>query len=157
MMQNGHRTKLRIGELAKQLELNPKTIRYYEEIGLMPKPPRTEAGYRLYDAADRERLSFIGKAKAIGLTLEDIREILTIRGDGAPPCEHVSALLDKKLSAIEAQLRALRTFRKDLLTLREAASEAATDQTGVCRIIEHSQPAHSRQIAPAHNLARPAP
>src|SRR5437879_2424546 len=132
MMENGHKTKLRIGELATQLKLNPKTIRFYEEIGLMPKPARTEAGYRLYDAADRERLLFIGKAKAIGLTLADIREILDIRRDGAPPCEHVSALLDKKLAALGEQLRALRAFRKDLLALRQAATEAATDQTGVC-------------------------
>ena len=147
-MQNGHHTRLKIGELAKQLQLNPKTIRYYEGIGLLPKPPRTDAGYRLYDAADRERLLFIGKAKAIGLTLEEIKEVLAIRGDGQPPCEHVRALLDQKLAAVEAQLRALRAFRKELLTLREAALEAATDQGGVCSIIEHYQPARPRVAPP---------
>jgi DNA-binding transcriptional MerR regulator len=147
-MQNGHPTKLKIGELAKQLQLNPKTIRYYEDIGLLPKPPRTEAGYRLYDEADYERLLFIGKAKAIGLTLDDIKEILAIRGDGQPPCENVRELLDQKLAAVEAQLRALRAFRRELLTLREAAREAATDEAGVCSIIEHYQPAHSHAAPP---------
>ncbi len=55
-----NRAQVRIGELAAELGLNPKTIRYYEEIGLLPAPERTLAGYRLYDATDRERLQFIG-------------------------------------------------------------------------------------------------
>lgn len=77
---------MRIGELAAELGLNPKTIRYYEEIGLLPEPRRTQAGYRLYDAADRERLRFILKAKAVGLTLEEIKLVLDVRSNGQPPC-----------------------------------------------------------------------
>jgi len=75
----------RIGELAAELGLNPKTIRYYEDIGLMPEPPRTAAGYRLYGEVDRERLEFILKARAIGLTLEEIHQILALRSQGQPP------------------------------------------------------------------------
>ncbi len=60
MAEGGKSRRMRIGELAGRLDLNPKTIRYYEEIGLLPTPQRTPAGYRLYDAADLERLRFIG-------------------------------------------------------------------------------------------------
>ncbi|MBI2760685.1 MAG: heavy metal-responsive transcriptional regulator [Chloroflexi bacterium] len=102
---------LRIGELAAELGLNPKTIRYYESIGLLPVPPRTEAGYRLYGAADRDRLRFIRKARAIGLTLDEIGQVLALRGEGRRPCEHVVTLLDAKLSAVDEHLRALGDFR----------------------------------------------
>ena len=130
---------LRIGELAAALGLNPKTIRYYEDIDLLPAPRRSPAGYRLYDAADRERLRFISKAKAIGLTLQEIREILTRRQGGEQPCEHVRELLDKKLAAVEAQLRALGSIRQELLALREEAAAATQPGASVCRIIEHHQ------------------
>ncbi|MDP8900894.1 MAG: heavy metal-responsive transcriptional regulator [Actinomycetota bacterium] len=101
----------RIGELAGELGLNPKTIRYYEAIGLLPAPARTATGYRLYGTADRERLRFIGKAKAIGLTLAEIGEVLTLRDDGTCPCPHVLGLLDRKLAAVDAQLRLLSDVR----------------------------------------------
>jgi MerR family Zn(II)-responsive transcriptional regulator of zntA len=70
---------LRIGELAAEFGLNPKTIRYYESMALLPRPKRTRSGYRKYARADRDRLEFVLKARAIGLTLEDIGEILRLR------------------------------------------------------------------------------
>jgi MerR family Zn(II)-responsive transcriptional regulator of zntA len=132
--------KLRIGELAAELGLNPKTIRYYEQIGLLPAVPRTESGYRLYGAADIERLRFIGKAKAVGLSLEEIGEILALRREGRAPCEHVLELLNRKLAAVDRQLRALRDFRRELLGLREEAARTATAEACVCGIIEHHEP-----------------
>ncbi len=136
------KAQVRIGELATELGLNPKTIRYYEEIGLLPVPQRTLAGYRLYDATDRERLQFIGKAKAIGLTLEEIREILTLRRDGERPCAHVLALLDQKLATVDAQLRTLKEFRTDLVALREEAAETMSSDACVCGIIELHETTH---------------
>jgi DNA-binding transcriptional MerR regulator len=133
--------QLKIGELATVLGLNPKTIRYYEDIRLLPKPQRTVSGYRLYEAADVERLSFIGKAKAIGLTLEEIREILDARRDGQRPCQHVLALLDHKLAAVDQQLRALTEFREELVTLRKEAAETMEEDATVCSIIEQHEPA----------------
>lgn len=131
-----NKAQVRIGELATELGLNPKTIRYYEEIGLLPAPRRTPAGYRLYDTADRERLQFIAKAKAIGLTLEEIREILMLRRDGERPCGHVLGLLDQKLATVDAQLRTLADFRQDLVALREEAVETMSGDACVCGIIE---------------------
>jgi MerR family Zn(II)-responsive transcriptional regulator of zntA len=130
------RTQLRIGELADELGLNPKTIRYYEEIGLLPEPRRNAAGYRIYGAAARERLRFIAKAKGIGLTLHEIGEILTLRDAGAEPCAHVRELIDRKLAAVEEQLRLLQDVRLDLLTLQAKAAVTTCSCTPICEIIE---------------------
>ncbi|HZA92272.1 MAG TPA: heavy metal-responsive transcriptional regulator, partial [Gemmatimonadales bacterium] len=102
---------MRIGALAADVQLNPKTIRYYEEIGLLPAPRRTAAGYRQYGAADRQRLRFIAKAKALGFTLREIGEILALRDGGEEPCSYLGQLLDHKLAAIEVQLALLMELR----------------------------------------------
>lgn len=135
-------TRLRIGELAGQLGLNPKTIRYYEEIGLLPAPERTRAGYRLYGSADQERLRFIGQAKALGLTLSEIGEILALRDGGQQPCAHVLDTLDRKVTAVEEQLRALTELHDELLTLRQEAATTASDNAPICTIIEHHAASH---------------
>jgi DNA-binding transcriptional MerR regulator len=147
---------LRIGALAAELGLNPKTIRYYEEIGLLPEPQRTPAGYRLYDEADRERWLFIGKAKGIGLTLQEIREILTLRNRGEQPCDHVRQLLEHKLAAVDEQLRVLTEFRQELMALREDAATAQVAEAGVCGIIEHHGWAHSKAGLPSTPALRAA-
>jgi len=130
---------LRIGQLAGQLGLNPKTIRYYEQVSLLPKPRRTAAGYRLYGAGDRDRLQFILKAKAIGLTLEEIKEILVLRGDGRQPCQHVLGLIDHKIAGVDQQLRALSAFREEQVGLREEAAQTMNAEACVCGIIEHHE------------------
>ncbi|WP_376790848.1 heavy metal-responsive transcriptional regulator [Thermoflexus sp.] len=128
---------MRIGQLAAELGLNPKTIRYYEEIGLLPRPARTPAGYRLYRPADRDRLQFILKAKAIGFSLKEIKEILALRQAGEQPCAHVLALLDQKIAAIDRQLAALAAFRQELVDLREEAIKTMGGESHICGIIEH--------------------
>lgn len=128
---------MRIGELAAELGLNPKTIRFYEEIGLLPPARRTPSGYRLYGAADRERLRFILKAKAVGLTLEEIKQVLDVRSKGQQPCRHVLALLDQKLAAVDRQLRALSEFRRELVALHSEGAETMRAEACVCGIIEH--------------------
>ena len=140
-------TVLRIGELAGELGLNPKTIRYYEEIGLLPAPQRSTAGYRLYGAADRERLRFIAKAKAIGLSLEEISEILQLRDGGTNPCSHVRDLLDRRLAAVDEHLRVLSDLRRELLALRDEAVTADGESAEVCGIIEHHKPLRRRMAS----------
>ena len=131
-----------IGALAADFGLNPKTIRYYEDIGLLTSPKRTASGYRVYGEAERDQLDFILKARGIGLTLEEIGEILAMRRDGQQPCEHVVELLDKKLDAVDSQLRALHDFRGELAEMRADAAQNA-DSTGcVCGIIEHHETDH---------------
>lgn len=126
----------RIGELAAAEGLNPRTMRYYERIGLLPPPRRSPAGYRLYGAAEREQLRFIRKAQGVGFTLREIAAILALRRSGRAPCQHVVALLDEKLARVERQLRALAELQGQLLQLRAAGTGLATCAAPVCAIIE---------------------
>jgi len=136
MIENRTMPGVRIGKIAAEFGLNPKTIRYYEDISLLPPAQRSAAGYRLYTDSDRERLRFVAKAKAVGLTLEEIREILLLKQDGVQPCAHVLSLLERKLAAVDKQLRALAEFRQELLAVRDEASETMTATATVCGIIE---------------------
>ncbi len=133
---------MRIGELAARFGLNPKTIRYYEEIGLLPRADRSESGYRLYDERDVERLGFIRRAKTLGLSLDEIRDILSLQQEGSPPCGQVLDLIDLKSSAIEQRIAELQAFRAELATLRAAWTDEgerwrrAATPACICPIIE---------------------
>lgn len=126
---------LTIGELAAKTGLNPKTIRYYESIGLLPPPRRTPSGYRLYGPEDIGRLEFIRKARAVGLRLAEVREVLALQQAGQAPCDRVLALLDAKLAALDRQIGDLLRLRRRLLGLRRKAPKAA-GRGCICGIIE---------------------
>lgn len=126
-----------IGELASRCGLNARTIRYYERIGLLPAPPRTPAGYRIYRDAERETLGFIHQAKAVGLTLDEIVQVLAIRRGGSPPCQHVLALIDQKLEDIARQQIALAALQAELEALRQTTAVQMPDEARVCALIEH--------------------
>lgn len=130
---------VRIGELAAEVGLNPKTIRYYEAIGLLPPPARSAAGYRLYGDEDQVRLRFIAKAKAVGFTLEEIHQILTLRRDGGRPCSHVLGLLEHRITEIDEQIRALAGLREVLATLRTSATGSPYEEAHICGIIERHE------------------
>jgi MerR family Zn(II)-responsive transcriptional regulator of zntA len=134
---------MRIGELAEELRINPKTIRYYERIGLLPDPERSSAGYRLYWDEDRARLEFIRKAKCMGLTLEEVGEILTLRNSGQQPCRHVLQLVEEKIETIDEQLRSLTDLRGELVSLRSEAVGAMERQGSVCSLIEGHEVGHN--------------
>jgi DNA-binding transcriptional MerR regulator len=108
-----------IGELAKRLDLNPRTIRYYERIHLVPEPKRTEAGYRRYGTEDEERVRFIKSAQRLGLTLGEIGEVLAFRQGGQPPCSYVASVIEQRLGEVNQRLRDLRAFRSELTELRD--------------------------------------
>lgn len=135
----------RVSELAAERGINPRTIRYYERIGLLVASRRTAAGYRVYDRADRDRLRFILKAKAIGLSLSEIRDVLALRGQGLTPCTHVVAVVEDKLQQLDEHIRALTKFRDELATLRAGAVEDRLVDGGVCSLIERHEPRHEPQ------------
>lgn len=124
---------VQIGELADAFGINPKTIRYYEEIGLLPEPSRSPSGYRQYGPAGRERLGFVLKAKATGLTLEEIGQVVALRQNGREPCAHVQTLIDQKIAALDDQIRALIELRQELEDLRNAAQTVSGDPTSDAR------------------------
>lgn len=103
-----------IGEIAKAAGLSVKAVRYYESLGLLLPPGRTEAGYRTYSEADLERLRFIQGAKSLGLSLAEIKEIVEAWQAGAAPCGHVEAHLAEKVAALDRRIEELTRFRDGL-------------------------------------------
>lgn len=97
-----------IGTLAKQAGVPIKTIRYYEDVGLLPKATRTAAGYRLYSPDAVDRLQFIKKAQSLGLRLADIKGILELADRGRCPCGHVQHVLKTRLAELGQKIADLR-------------------------------------------------
>ncbi len=111
---------LRIGELAAATDLSTETIRYYEKAGLLPAPARTPAGYRTYGPEAIDRLHFIRGAQRLGLRLEDIRNLLTIRDTGTCPCEPAADFLTRRLAEVDAQILRLEALRTEMVTMLDA-------------------------------------
>jgi MerR family copper efflux transcriptional regulator len=105
---------MRIGELAEQAGVPTRTLRFYEQCGILPAPARTPAGYRDYDETMLARLRFVRAGQALGLSLAEIAEVLRIRDHVGPPCGHVTELLRTHLRAVEEQIRELSALRDEL-------------------------------------------
>ncbi|MFF5485298.1 heavy metal-responsive transcriptional regulator [Streptomyces virginiae] len=120
---------MRIGELATESGLTTKTIRFYEQAGLLPAPPRTPGGYRDFPPHALARLAFVRDAQAGGLTLAEIRSVLALRDSGQAPCAQVGVLIEEHLAEIERRLDELRQART---VLRELARRAAVTDPDTC-------------------------
>src|SRR5713101_4783234 len=103
MGENGNSPTLKIGQLAGRLGLNVRTLRYYESIGLLPAPSRTESGYWLYREADEDRLRFVLQAKRVGLSLEEIGRILELSRHGSA-CDFVRETVSRHIAEIDEQI-----------------------------------------------------
>lgn len=132
-------SSLFIGKVAAQVGLNPKTIRYYEQIGLVPKPERTESRYRLYAPEVIDLLHFIKQAQGFGLRLSEIKEIIAIRQQGHLPCVHVRALLKEKIADLDRKMADLKMLRDRLQALLKAwNSQIRRGKADICPHIEHA-------------------
>lgn len=106
---------LKIGEVAARSGLPVKTVRYYEDIGLLaPTVKRTASGYRLFNREIVNRLAFIKRSQALGLTLSEIQEILTVHDRGQLPCGALKQLLHAKVEAIAEQIESLEILKSEL-------------------------------------------
>ena len=107
---------MRIGELARECGVNPKTIRYYEEFGLFPKASRAPSGHRVYSGRDLQRLQLIRRAKQVGLPLASIRQITAYADTGS--CQHLrprlKELIARQLAEIEGRMKDLRALQREL-------------------------------------------
>lgn len=128
---------MRIGELADAVSVPSKTIRYYEAIGLLPTPPRHANGYRSYDPSAGDRLRFVKAAQAVGFTLTEIKQILSLRDAGEEPCTHVLDLVDRRARDITEQIAALEQMQADLRRLAARARAAGRGDSSYCHLIEH--------------------
>ncbi|MDX2231671.1 MAG: heavy metal-responsive transcriptional regulator [Leptolyngbyaceae cyanobacterium bins.349] len=135
--------RLKIGEVAAITGLSVKTIRYYEEIGLLvPTVLRADSGYRLFDNAVLERLAFIKQVQSLGLSLTEVKDILQVHDQGILPCGEVKHHLQAKKQQIDAAIEALLQQRSQLEIILAAWNEHPISQKAatICPNLQESQP-----------------
>lgn len=128
---------MKIGELAQLGGTTAKTIRFYEQAGVLPAPDRTPSGYRDYGPEFVDRLEFVRRAQAAGLSLREVRQVVTIADRGDKPCAHVVDVLADRLDQVRATLAELSGLESHLTALLEHARVAEPiAEAGVCWILE---------------------
>ncbi|MBA2443160.1 MAG: MerR family DNA-binding transcriptional regulator [Rubrobacter sp.] len=125
--------------MARLAGVPAKTLRYYEEIGLISPSGRTEAGYRIYGRRELEQIEFVRRAKLMGLSLEQIRALVGAAQEGLPGgvLRHLEGLLEQKLEETERRLEDLHAFRESLLGYRERVATA--EARDLCRCSERGE------------------
>jgi DNA-binding transcriptional MerR regulator len=147
---------LKIGEISRRSGVGIETLRFYEKSGLLDKPARTESGYRVYAAEVLERLAFIKQAQSLGFTLEEIRRVIEDARAGQSPCDEVREIVRRRLAELDARMRELRRYRKEL-----AATLAEWERVGrapghICGLIEGTEIKHGGAIPHSFRDAKPA-
>ncbi|MCG7586280.1 Zn(2+)-responsive transcriptional regulator [Photobacterium sp. OFAV2-7] len=126
-----------IGQLAKLCDVSSDTLRFYEKNGLLEPAGRSESGYRLYNEADLSRVKFIMRSKAIGLSLDEIRELLDIRLEACQhSCAEVKAITQAKLAEVDKKMAELRRIRLALKKINDACCGHVDDNASHCSILE---------------------
>lgn len=124
---------LSIGRLSKRTGCNVETIRYYEKIGLLPAPPRTPGGHRVYGGHDARRLAFICRGRGLGFSLDEVRALLALADGEAYNCGKVQEITLHHLRDVKAKIRDLRRLER---TLAAISSECEGGVAPRCPIIE---------------------
>jgi Cu(I)-responsive transcriptional regulator len=132
---------LSIGSLARATGTKVETIRYYERIGLWPAPVRTRGNYRSYDESHLARLSFIRRARDLGFSLDQVRDLLRLADDRDRPCEAVDVIARQHLDAVERKIADLAALRDELADL---IGQCGRGTIADCRIIETLAPSPAR-------------
>jgi Cu(I)-responsive transcriptional regulator len=129
---------LTIGHLASATGTKVETIRFYEKTGLLPAPARTEGNYRAYTEEHLNRLSFIRRARDLGFSLEQVRELLALADDRGRSCSAIDAIATEHRLEVERKIRDLQALKAELDTLIDQCSCGTVAD---CRIIEALSPA----------------
>lgn len=122
-----------IGEMAKTGNCKVQTVRYYEQVGLLPEPERNAGNQRVYNRAQRDRLRFIRHAREMGFPLERIREILALGDEPSHSCEEVDQIAREHLRDVESRIERLQSLRAEL---ERMISECTANRVAECRVIE---------------------
>jgi len=124
------------GELARRTGVNPETIRYFERIGMLPAPPRTEGGHRIYDERHVRTLGFIRSARNLGFTPEEVRAILELGGPGRAPCAEVRDIAAHHLEQVRAKIAGLVELERLLTSTIDHCSGRPEPECAVIDMIE---------------------
>ena len=122
-----------IGEAARQSGVKVPTIRYYEQIGLLEAPPRSEGNRRTYRASDLRRLTFIRHARELGFEIEAIRALVTLQDDPNQSCAKADAIAKARLGEVERRIRSLMALKAELEVMVEGCRHGRVED---CRVIE---------------------
>lgn len=136
---------LTIGEVAKAAEVGTETIRFYEREGLIAEPPRRRSGYRQYPADTVRRVRFIRRAKDLGFTLKEIRELLQLRVDPSTTCAEVRAVARAKIADVDGKLAELQRIRGVLEVLaKRCRGEGPTSECPILDLLDDGGDRHAR-------------
>ncbi len=124
---------LSIGQVGEATATKVATIRYYERIGLLPKPDRTSGNYRSYASAHVHRLAFIRRARELGFSIEDLRELLDLAAHRERPCAGIDQIATRHLAMIEAKIATLERLRSEL---RDTLAACAGGRIAECRVVQ---------------------
>jgi len=127
-----------IGDLARATGVKVVTIRYYEQAGLLPVPPRTEGNYRTYKPDHFRRLQFIRRLRDLGFTLEQVRDLIRLASDRNQACDEVDRMTHEHLVTVEEKIRDLQKLASELRQLSQCCKGGG--QIAECRIIEALSP-----------------
>ena len=122
-----------IGQLAKDCDCKVQTLRYYEEIALIPKPSRNSGNQRVYSENHRKRLNFIRHSRQLGFSLAQIRQILSLTDNPNQPCDQVNTIAEMHLNDVVYKIARLNDIRKEL---ERMVCECSANNISECRIIE---------------------
>jgi len=125
--------RIAIGRLSKHTGTNIETIRYYERVGLLPVPPRSSGGYRLYSTNHLKRLNFIRRARALGFSIGEIRTLLRLADERKRPCDEVRVVADAHLKDVRAKIADLRRMER---VLKATVARCASGERTACAVIE---------------------
>lgn len=131
---------LKIGEIAERAQVNLQTVRYYEKRALVPKPPRTYSNYRMYPEDTVRRVRFIKHAQELGFTLNEIKELLSLRAAPKTRCAHVRERAEAKVQDINLKIRTLQGMRKALTKLiAECSGDGPATECPILEALNHSE------------------
>jgi DNA-binding transcriptional MerR regulator len=128
-----NRQSFPIGEVARRTGVKVPTIRYYEGIGLLPAPPRTEGNRRVYDDADLRRLAFIRHARELGFDVDAIRTLLSLQDRPDQPCAAADAIARARLADVDERIAKLLALKGELKRMVEQCTAGSVSE---CRVIE---------------------
>jgi DNA-binding transcriptional MerR regulator len=143
---------LTIGHLGQATDTKLETIRYYERIGLLPEPARTAGNYRSYTHEHVRRLGFIRRARELGFSIENVRELLRLAEHRENPCAEVDQIVARHLAVTEEKIAALKRLRREL---RDALAACEGGRIAACNVLRALSPASRRPHLPPARASGP--
>lgn len=131
---NGDTATYKIGEVARQAGVNKETVRYYEKRGLIPSPSRRESDYRIFTQRHIDQIRFIKRAKELGFTLSEIKELLELRMHEDTTCSQIREEAEKKYRDVELKIEDLLRIKETLLDLIDSCEKEGPN--GECPILD---------------------